>query len=275
MLTISKIVVPVDFSDRCLGTLPHAQAVASKCDAEVTLLHVVNPVYLIPAVGPFGPAIISVSPSVFENASRQLDAFGVDQLQECRVRRLIYEGDPAEQIVAFTKSEEIHLIIMPTHGLGRLRRFLLGSVTAKVLHDVACPVLTGVHMEQASQAKPGNFSNILCAVDLGPNSQRALAWAARLAEAFHARLGIVHAVPSSNLGAERDNIEQLQQSAGAKAADIYIREGEPVKAVISVAKSMAADLLVIGRAVHEDPTGRLRPNAYAMISQSICPVVSV
>ncbi len=35
-------------------------------------------------------------------------------------RRLIYEGDPAVQIVAFTYSEGIQLIIMPTHGLGTL-----------------------------------------------------------------------------------------------------------------------------------------------------------
>lgn len=121
MFPISRILAPVDFSGRCLGILPHAQAIASRCDAELTLLHVVNPVYSIPAAGPFGPAVVSVPPSTFEDAGRQLDAPGVDQLQECRVRRLIYEGDPAEQIVAFTKSEDIHLI---------LRRFLVGSVTA-------------------------------------------------------------------------------------------------------------------------------------------------
>ena len=73
----------------------------------------------------------------------------------------------------------------------------------------------------------------------------------------------------------REDIEALQQSAGAKEADIHLQEGDPVKTVVSVANSTAADLLVIGRAVHEDPTGRLPPNAYAIISQSPCPVVSV
>jgi nucleotide-binding universal stress UspA family protein len=275
MLQISRIVVPVDFSERCAGILSHAQAIASRCDAELTLLHVVNPVYSIPSAGPFGPAVLSLPPSVFEDAGRQLDTFGADQLQQCRVRRLIYEGDPAEQIAALAKSEDIQLIVMPTHGLGMLRRFLIGSVTAKVLHDAACPVLTGVHMEQASPSKAGHFSNILCAVDLGPNSGRTLEWAAQFAETFGARLGIVHAVLSSQRGDERKNIEELQQSAGAKEADVSIVEGEPVKTVITAAKSMAADLLVIGRAVHEDASGRLRPNAYAMISQSLCPVVSV
>jgi hypothetical protein len=34
------------------------------------------------------------------------------------------------------------MILMPTHGYGPFRQMLLGSVTAKVLHDSKCPVLT-------------------------------------------------------------------------------------------------------------------------------------
>ena len=37
---------------------------------------------------------------------------------------------------------------MPTHGYGPFRRFILGSNTAKVLHDADCPVWTGVHVEE-------------------------------------------------------------------------------------------------------------------------------
>ena len=45
-------------------------------------------------------------------------------------------------------------MIMPTHGYGVFRRFLLGSVTSKVLHDLGCPVLTGAHLtEQGGTGK--------------------------------------------------------------------------------------------------------------------------
>jgi hypothetical protein len=37
------------------------------------------------------------------------------------------------------------LVMLPTHELGPLRRFLLGSVAAKVLHDESAVVWTGVH----------------------------------------------------------------------------------------------------------------------------------
>ena len=56
--------------------------------------------------------------------------------------------------------------MMPTHGRGPFRRFVLGSVTAKVLHDAPCPVWTSAHLDENSTPMPSNLSNILCAVDL-------------------------------------------------------------------------------------------------------------
>src|SRR5882724_4961224 len=161
VLPISIVLVPVDFSDRCRGVLPYAKAIASGYTAEITLLHVVNPLYTIPAARPFGPVLVSIPRSVFTDAVKHLDVFGADELRDVPVRRLVYEGDPVDQIVAFTKSEESPLIVMSTHGFGVMRRFLLGSVVAKVLHDVACPVLTGVHTEHPRDAKPVTFSKLV------------------------------------------------------------------------------------------------------------------
>jgi nucleotide-binding universal stress UspA family protein len=261
---VKRILVPVDFSDRSLGILSHAQAIAGRYDAELTLLHVVNPVYSIPAVGPFGPAVLSVPRSVFDDANQRLDAFGVDRLQPSRVRKLIYEGDPAEQIIEFANSEQVELIVLSTHGLGPLRRFLIGSVTAKVLHDAHCPVLTGAHLNPHPESKPVQFAKILCAIDSGPNSERALAWAVQFAADFEARLEVVHVAGDG-----------IPKPPGIGAADFHILEGEVAKAVCAFASASGSDLLVIGRGDQDDSAGRLRTNAYAMIGQSPCPVVSV
>jgi nucleotide-binding universal stress UspA family protein len=275
MLPISRILVPVDFSQRCLEILPYAKMIAARYDAELALLHVFNPVYTIPAAGPFGPVIIPLPTSVFRESVKRLDEFGADQLKGVRVRRLVYEGDPGEQIVAFTQSEDVQLIVMSTHGLGTLRRFLIGSVAAKVLHDVACPVLTGVHGEQRSQPKPVMFSSILCAVDLGTGSRPTLAWAGQFAGDFQARLGIVHVVASPDTAGVREELEKLQNAVGVKADTIAIKDGEVAAAVCSFANATGADLLVIGRGSHQDQHGRLRTNSYAIISQAPCPVISV
>jgi hypothetical protein len=45
-------------------------------------------------------------------------------------------GDPAHAITDFVASNKVDLVMMPTHGYGPFRQLLLGSVTAKVLHDV-------------------------------------------------------------------------------------------------------------------------------------------
>ncbi len=122
MLSISRILMPVDFSDRCMGMLPYARAVAAKYNAELILLHI--------------------------ETDKELPKAGLDRLQDIKVRRVLYDGDPSDVVKEFAKDEKIDLVVMPTHGYGLFRRFLIGSVTAKVLHDVACPALTGVHMER-------------------------------------------------------------------------------------------------------------------------------
>ena len=213
------------------------------------------------------------------------------ELQGVAVRRLVYEGDAAGQIVAFAKAENIPLIAMPTRGHGVLRRFLIGSETSKILHDVSCPVLTGVHLEEPPGLRPVRFSNILCAVDLGPQSPPTLAWASRLAADLQAQLGIVHAIAPVNPGVivllssdfqmelekmARQEIENLQSAVGAESASVHIEEGEAAQTVCSIAQSRGADLLVIGRgAAQEGHSGRLRTNAYSIIRQSPCPVISV
>jgi len=290
MLPISRILVPVDFSDRCLGMMPYVKAIAARYSAEVALLHVVDPFYNIPATGLSGPVMIPISPSVLGERAKQMDQFAVAELEGLRVRRLVYEGDPVSQIVSFAQAEGAPLIAMPTRGYGVLRRFLIGSVTSKILHDTACPVLTGVHTENLPASGAVRFSNILCAIDLGPQSQEILAWASQLATDFHAKLGIVHSITSLDPGlpfvstlqfrmeletVARQDVEKLQITVGAESATVHVAGGEPAKAVSTLAESIRADLLVIGRGPQDGSTGRLPTNAYAIIRQSPCPVISV
>lgn len=264
MFPISRILLPMDFSDRCMGMLPHAQAVAAKYGAELILLHI--------------------------ESDDELAKTGTGRRQEIDVRRVLYDGDPADAIVEFAKSEEIDLIAMPTHGYGEFRRFLIGSVTAKVLHDVTCPVLTGVHMEEQTAARHGKISNVLCAIDLGSQSPDALKWASQLAADVNARLDVVHAVaplgPAGDLpfsGEWREEVmrrarneaEKLVNAVGGAAATIFIQEGEAAKTVCSFAKGAGSDLLVIGRGQEDSMGGRLTAHAYTIIRQSPCPVLSI
>jgi nucleotide-binding universal stress UspA family protein len=66
----------------------------------------------------------------------------------------------------------------------------------------------------------------------------------------------------------------LQGFVGAEA-DLEIEAGEPASIICAAAERLKADVLVIGRGSAAGVFGRLRTNAYAIIRQSPCPVVSV
>jgi nucleotide-binding universal stress UspA family protein len=200
------------------------------------------------------------------------------------------EGDPARVVVEYAHTENFDLIVMPTHGYGPFRRFLIGSVTAKVLHDVDIPVWTGPHLEQAAEWKSLAWSRVACAIDLGSHSAAVLRWAASMACGCGAELTIVHAIPSSSAGVggvtfdpdwrvdlahdARSRIAELQNELGIPA-QVHIEIGDPAAGVPNAARCVGADLLVIGRSVSGGVLGRLRANAYAIIRESPCPVVSV
>src|SRR5580765_8987033 len=170
MFSIEKILLPVDFSERCTGAARYlAHPLARHFKSEITILHIMPPYY------DFGTAeLASPSPKDFiaqrqAQARRSLAAFLGEELSTHRVKRVLLEGDPARKIVEYAHADNSNLILMPTHGYGLFRRLLLGSVTSKVLHDADCPVWTTAHTDEGHPGTPISLNHILCAIDLGPH----------------------------------------------------------------------------------------------------------
>src|SRR5690349_626839 len=287
---LSKILVPVEFSGMCQGAARYAEALAAFFNAEMTLAHVVMPV--IAYGSPEALAYSTVGELAAERrtlAKTHLEMFLADGLEGIPRIRVVLEGDPATRIVEYAYKGNFDLIVMPTHGYGPFRRFLLGSVTAKVLHDAGCPVWTGPHMEGAPDYPRISFRRVLCAIDLGPHSASVLDWAAKFAREYGADLDIVHAIPTSTVSVggfyfdpewrvqveneARDRIAYLRQDLGIKG-EVRVETGEVATAVRAVAEDSHADLVVVGR-THGGVLGRLRANAYAIIRDSPCPVTAV
>ena len=278
MFPPSNILFPVDFSARCTMAARMVETFARHFNAHLTLLHVVEPImYTDLPVDATGIA------------EEQLDEYLPDSFADCDVERVLLHGDAAHQIVDFAHEERFNLIMLPTHGYGRFRRFILGSVAAKVLHDARCPVWTGTHMEHVPNVENYRFKNIVCAIDLGKQSCLALRWAGLFANEFGAQLTTVHAMPTAkdqpNVYCDqdwkqelsriaKDKIQTLQRSLGLDGNITVIPDEVPF-AVSTTALHNNADLLVIGRSVEDGMMGRLRTNAYSIIRQSPCPVVSV
>ncbi|MEO8592353.1 MAG: universal stress protein [Candidatus Solibacter sp.] len=281
MFPLTKILLPIDFSERCLGGARYAIPLAEHFRSELTLLHVISPVdYLSPEVREFNA-------TQRQNAQKQLDDFLCTAFNHLDVRRILREGDPAEVIADQAGQDKPDLIMLPTHGYTPFRRLLLGSVTSKVLNDTACAVWTGAHVAKGPPAEWIKLAHIVCAVDLGPHSVSVLRWAAGLAAEFKSRITLLHVVPrldspgeayyaqewrSELLSDTSAAIAAVQQKAGTDVETV-LEAGEVSQAVSAAAARLGADLVVIGRG--DCDNARLRTHAFGIIRESPCPVVSV
>jgi nucleotide-binding universal stress UspA family protein len=266
MFQIRRILFPVDFSDRCRGAAAYVEALAGRFDAGLILLHVIEATYN------------STLEDLHKNQLEKFDQFFGEGLKQLRVKKLVDHGEAARKIIECASAKRVDLIMIPTQGMGIYRRLILGSTSAKVLHDADCPVWTGVHLENAPPLEAVACKRILCAVDLKPSSIRVLDWAARLAEEYQAALTIVHVIPDGETRHARTEAEEAVESirdVTSARAITRIETGEVSRVVPGLAEELNADLLVIGRKAEAGVLGRLEITAYSIIRRSPCPVVSV
>jgi len=288
MLAVKHILFPLDFSDRACAAVPFVEAMAGRFGAKVTLLSVAQPFYYAGMGDPGGPVMLYTD-EIMNELKTRLDTALVKEFAHLPVERVAELGDPAQVILEFADNNDVDLIMMPTHGYGPFRSLLLGSVTAKVLHDAKCPVWTATHAAEGPSLEHVKTRTVLCAVDNTPKSIALMQWAAEFARANGAALRLVHAVPgmegwpSQQIDTQfeeemrqeaRKQIEKMQASAGVDAP-LCIAVGNVADAVREETRRHGADLLVIGRGVLHEKLGRLRTHSYAIIRHAPCPVLSV
>jgi nucleotide-binding universal stress UspA family protein len=288
MLAIKQILFPIDFSERCCGAAPFVRAMAQRFGARITLMSVVSPFWQA-ASGDISGSIVVDTAEIKRSLEARLEDAFVKELAGLAVDRVAEIGDPAEAITRYAHTQGADLIMLPTHGYGPFRSLLLGSVTAKVLHDALCPVWTATHVED--QPALGHLAgrNVLCAIDGTPRSTCLMQWAAEYARNTGGTLRLVHAVsgiqgwPDLQLDREfeetlraqaRETIEKLQKSLGL-TAPLCVAVGDVAGAVREEAERHNSDLIVIGRGILHETMGRLRTHSYGIIRHAPCPVLSV
>lgn len=294
MLAIRNILVPVDFSDRSVAAAEHAVELGKKLGSRLVFAHFVPPSPYEYAAFDEGFYAASAWPNleqVRESLERRMDQLIEKVKPSGPVEKVIRRGDPAREIEALVVEKAIDLAVMPTHGYGPFRRFVLGSVVSKVLHDVKIPVFTGAHVPELTPIDPDPYKRIACAIDLHEHSEDVLRWARDLAKVCQEDLIVIHAAPRVEVGGTygnwfppetRDAIEkgarealaELLAKAGCKA-EVHVRSTEPVEYIREKADESYADILVIGRDAQSGPLKGLREHAMAIIREAPCPVISV
>ena len=131
-----EILFPTDGSEASRATFSHAVALAQAFDARLHALFVVNTTYA--GVGAAGSVNINSlrtsGEEVLDEFETQIADEGLEAVTE------ISEGDPYTKILDY--SDEVDMIVMGTRGRSGLDKYLLGSVTEKVVRTADVPVVT-------------------------------------------------------------------------------------------------------------------------------------
>jgi nucleotide-binding universal stress UspA family protein len=249
MAGFHHILFPVDFSERCRAVQPFVKSLARKFNAKITLMHTLGvPRGFYGGVDASYPIVVdwdAMKNDAIEQMRHLLDPDGSFSQP---VDAVAVTGEAAAEIVDFTMANDVDLIMMPTHGYGPFRTMLLGSITAKVLHDCDCPVWTAAHTEAPALPEHVKCDNVMCAVDTTAEAVRVIRRGLELSATLGARLRLIHAVPPVDytpttrfedvfradiMRLERESVSTLMQEAGADV-DICMEMG-PVSKVVQAA----------------------------------------
>ncbi len=285
VLKIKKILLPLDLDDAELpvSVVRQALALAHHFHAEILLLNVVRP---FTYMSRDNTAREQIEQDVANEQQKLQQSLG-SELTGIPVRYLLVKGDPPREIVRTAADRKIDLIVMPTHGYGTFESFLIGSVTAQVLHNGECPVWAGALVEE-TPGKAFAIRNILCAVDFSSHSSKTIQWARNLAHDFGAKLTLAHVTPGVEIygpggnyvvadmkqelvNGARNQMAKIQREVGTNA-EVFIGSGDVPKVMAQAAKETTADLLVVGC---RSLARRFGNTAYGIIRESRIPVFSI
>jgi len=202
-----KILLPVDERPESSELLHHAGELAHRVEATVKLLYVADTSRdsVTVAEGEVIDALVEGGQDVVEEAGRVLDSLDVEYSTD------VVQGVPAPAIVEYAETYEFDLVAMPTHGREGLSRYLLGSVTEKVVRLSTVPVLTARDDDRLEFP----YQSLLIPTDGSDSASRAAEHALELADALDATVHVVSATDDSLLG----NVEEGLGDAGSVTAE--------------------------------------------------------
>jgi nucleotide-binding universal stress UspA family protein len=288
-MKLNRILCPVDLSPLSRRALETAAVLARTFDSVVDVLEVID-ASVLPGVA--STSQVAVDLSAYQ---QEFDAFlEATVASDVKIATQVVEGRAPAAIVEAAAGLQTDLIVIGTHGRHGFDRFVLGSVTERVLRKAPCRVLAVPPLPAGLSPAWPPTGSILCPIDFSPSSLQALDEAAAWATKFGSELTAVHVLewpfgdwhqdglplPIEELGRSledqaRQRLREVIASSNIQATDLVI-VGKPARALVDLAGGRPPDLIVMGA------TGRgaaglalLGSTAERVIRQSPCPVLTL
>ena len=193
----SKIIVPLDGSDLADQALPYAVLVAGTLSAPVELVQAYD---VLPSrvLGARSPRIADQlqmgarerAEASLEPTRQRLEAAGL------AVNIATQRGPAADVIIAQAAIDPGALVVMCTHGRGGISRWVMGSVTDKVLHTVPNPMLIVRATVTGAASPETSLKTVVVPLDGSALSELAIPHAVSMAAALSARITALQITPT-------------------------------------------------------------------------------
>jgi len=247
-----KILVAFDGSTPARSALSVAAGIARNEQSWVKVVAVVprydGDLELI-GVSNIRETITGPGKKILEEAKSAAEETGVHILTD------LEQGEPYERIVHVAEEERCDLIVMGRRGAQSLERELMGGVTARVIGHTSRDVLvvprgTEVRWDRILVAADGSSSSraaVDLAIDLAGEHGSALT-AVNVVYTNDEFLALAPSLVEDLVEKGRASLEEVKKAAAAKnvVAEIVVREGEPYRAITTVAAEMPAGLIIMG-----------------------------
>ena len=141
MISLKKILCPIDHSDCSKEALKYAVSFAMKDEAKLYLLHIID-------IRSFNESLDAMSIQIPDEETLEqlriklLDCIPEEIREDMNVEAIVVQGVPFAEIISTAREKEIDMIVIGSHGRTGISHMMLGSVSEKVVRKAPCPVLT-------------------------------------------------------------------------------------------------------------------------------------
>jgi nucleotide-binding universal stress UspA family protein len=149
MIEIANVLVGTDFGEASESALTYGRELARTFGARLHVFHCVENPLMWAGPESAGVNLAQLQVDLEANAQAQMDqlVMAEDRAQLKAVAVLRTGNSPAFEIVRYAREAAIDIVVMGTHGRGRVAHLLMGNVAEKVVRLAPCPVLTVRHPE--------------------------------------------------------------------------------------------------------------------------------
>jgi nucleotide-binding universal stress UspA family protein len=284
-LNLKTVIFATDFSLRSINAGLYAARMAAHFSARLLVAHAFTLVQAAMEVEVGDRRLSHQRKGLEVLLSREAALLGSTSIEAIP---MLLEGDPEAVIPGLADKEEPSMIVLGTHGGGRLERGIIGSVAEKILRSTRWPALTVGPQVQPLSSKAFPFERILFATDFTVAAANAAIYAVTFAEVFGSKIDVLNVIQDDVIE-HPDRLFDLQTRFFSALDSLvpecskefceprtYVAVGGAHDKILEHIREHSIDLLVLGIRKTSHLSMEMRTSgAFRIIVDAACPVLTI